>query len=431
MKSDAFSAEIDAIEEVSEKYGIKNIIFYKWDKIEYKDLINKLEKFWILLYNYSNKEELKDRVLDINKEYEVIFVNTALEFLISTVNFLRESLNQPLTEHAELFRDKSLQRSLLQEYNDNLGIKFLKWIPEDFDIQDIEEKIWYPFIIKPIDGVESLGVDKILNRSHFIDYLANYQSFHDIFKARWVDNKELIIEEFIDGKLYSVDYYVNNDWEVFMSKPIEVVLGVDIGINDYFVFTRTLTEDTEKDFKWKRLKNFVKSSVKACAIKNTFVHHEFKINSQWDFKTIEFNGRLWWGRLESLERAYDLNMYEYIVNPELKPWKLKQNSIDINIYAPVRGILEWYNNNILAKFLKRTSVFKIDLNESFLWKEVWLTKDGFIKLGCIKLKNTDFNELSRDYKYIKRYYKDILKVKEPRQRKRDRIIKHVKKIFKK
>ena len=69
MKSDAFTAEIDAIEELSEKYWIKNVIYYKWEKIEYKDLINKLEKFWILLHNYSNKEDLKEQILNFNKDY--------------------------------------------------------------------------------------------------------------------------------------------------------------------------------------------------------------------------------------------------------------------------------------------------------------------------------------------------------------------------
>jgi hypothetical protein len=29
MKSDAFAAEIDAMEEISEKYGVKNVIYYK------------------------------------------------------------------------------------------------------------------------------------------------------------------------------------------------------------------------------------------------------------------------------------------------------------------------------------------------------------------------------------------------------------------
>jgi len=61
MKSSAFTAEIDAMEELSEKYWIKNVIYYKWDPVEYLDLIKKLKKFWILLFNYYNKEEIKKK----------------------------------------------------------------------------------------------------------------------------------------------------------------------------------------------------------------------------------------------------------------------------------------------------------------------------------------------------------------------------------
>jgi hypothetical protein len=32
--------------------------------------------------------------------------------------------------------------------------------------------------------------------------------------------------------------------------------------------------------------------VKATGIRNTFVHHEIKINSKGEFKTIELNGRI-------------------------------------------------------------------------------------------------------------------------------------------
>jgi hypothetical protein len=32
-------------------------------------------------------------------------------------------------------------------------------------------------------------------------------------------------------------------------------------------------------------------------------------------------------------KAYDLNLYEFLVNPELKPGKIKNNVMGINLYA--------------------------------------------------------------------------------------------------
>jgi hypothetical protein len=39
----------------------------------------------------------------------------------------------------------------------------------------------------------------------------SYQEFHDRLKSKGIDTHELIVEEFIDGKLYSIDYFVDQE----------------------------------------------------------------------------------------------------------------------------------------------------------------------------------------------------------------------------
>lgn len=412
MKSDVFSCDIDAMEEVSEKYGVKNVIFYKGEPIEYADLITKLEKFGIFVYNYQNKEDLKKQVLKFSEDYEVIFVTTAIELLINSVNEVKEALWRSMSENPDIFRNKFLQRELIQDHNPDLWIKFMKWTPEDLDINEIEKHIWYPFIVKPIDWVQSSWVAKIRNKSDYSKYIKDYQDFHERLKSRWVDNKDLIVEEFIDWTLYSIDYYVNDNWETTISKPLKVRLWIDVKINDYCNISRIASEKTEWEFKWKRLKTFVNSTIKATGIKNTFVHHEFKINSKWELKTIELNGRIGWWRLELLKRAYSFNMYEMICNPEIKIGKLKESNIVVNIYAHKRWMLRSYNEELLEKIKARKSVYHIEKYDWFLWKEVWLTKDWFVKVWAIKMAHKDYEELAKDFKYIKNKYKEILIIDE-------------------
>jgi len=413
MKSDLFSTEIDAIEALSENYGVKNIICYKWEQIEYIDLINRLEKFGILFCHYSNKEELKEKLSEYQKEYEIAFVSTPLEILVNLTDELKQHLGQSVSEHANIFRDKHLQRHLIQEHNPELGIKFLKWEHDELDVEEIENKIWYPYIIKPIDGVQSSWVGKINNRADFEEYMTHYQGFHDKLKSKGIDTHELIVEEFIDGQLYSIDYFVDQNGETFISKPVKVKLGIDIDVQDYCNIARIVSEKTEEDFKWKRLKTFINATIKATGVKNTFVHHEFKINSKGEFKTIELNGRIGWGRLEVMLKWYGLNLYEFIVNPEVKPGKLKNNVMWINIYATKQWILNGFNQAILDKISKRESVYTIETDESALWKEIWLTKDGFEKIWVIKIMNKDYKTLRKDYMYIKKHYKDLLEITVP------------------
>jgi len=412
MESDAFNAEIDAMEELSDKYEIKNVLFYKWDVIKFDCLIKKLEKFHILCKNYSNKEDLKEQVIELWKEHEIVFIDTPLELLVNTVNEVKEALWNPMSDNPDIFRDKFLQRELIQEHNPDLGIKFIKWTPESLDIKEIEEKVWYPFIIKPVDGVQSSWVAKVTNKKEFDKYINTYNDFHDRLKSRWVDSKELIVEEFINWKLYSIDYFVTWDNEIRVSKPVKVRLGIDVKVDDYCNIARIATEKTEWEFKGKRLKTFINWTIKATWIRNTFVHHEFKINTRWELKTIELNGRIGWGRIELLKRAYDFNLYELLLDPDVKPGVLKESNIAVNIYATKRWILTWFNEKILNKISDRSTVFDIKREESVIWKEIWLTKDWFIKVWVIKLKSKNYSDLARDFNYIKSKYGELLEIEE-------------------
>lgn len=411
MKTSAFTAEIDAMEELSEKYWIKNVIYYKWDTIEYIDLLNKLEKFWILLHNYSNKEDLKEQIIEFNKQYEIIYIWTPMEFLVNIVNEIKISFGRPISDYPDIFRNKSLQRELIQNHNPELGVKFMKWAPEELNIVEIEKNVGYPFIIKPVDWVQSAWVVKITNKKEFNNYIEHYNIFHDRLKSRWVDNKVLIVEEFIDWNLYSIDYFVSSEWIITISRPVKVRLWVDLWIKDYFNFARIVSEKTENEFKWKRLKTFVNSTVKATWIKNSFVHHEFKINSKWEFKTIELNWRIGWWRLEIMQIAYGINLFEFIVNPETKIGNLKECIITIKVYSQKKWILESFNKKVFEKIKKRESVFEVIEDESHIWKEVWLTADWFTNVATIKLKSKDYKIMRKDFIYIKKYFNDLLIVK--------------------
>jgi hypothetical protein len=48
----------------------------------------------------------------------------------------------------------------------------------------------------------------------------------------------------------------------------------------------------EEKFEDKEIEEFVHETVKACGIKNTFIHHEFKKTTKGKLKTIEINGRI-------------------------------------------------------------------------------------------------------------------------------------------
>jgi hypothetical protein len=71
-----------------------------------------------------------------------------------------------------------------------------------------------------------------------------------------------------------------------------VETGKDIDINDYCNVCMHVSEKVEREVDQKLLKKFIRECVEVTEIKNTFIHHEFKITPEGNFKTIEFNGRI-------------------------------------------------------------------------------------------------------------------------------------------
>lgn len=412
MNSGAFTADLDAMEELSEKYKIKNIIFYKWEKIDYLNIISKLEKFWIFTQNYSNKQDLVEKLKKFNQKYEIVFVYTAMELMIKTANLARKSLGLVISEIPNIFRDKSVQRKALLENWEWLWIKYIKWEPNSLNIEKIEKEIDYPFILKPVNWVQSSWVIKVEKRADFLKYISNFTKFHDKLKARWIETKELIIEEFIDWNLYTLDYFVSEKWLVIFSKPAQEILWIDLWVKDYCVVARVASTKVENDLDSVDLKKFIEETVKACKLRNTFVHHEFKLTSKWLLKTIELNWRFWGWRVDLFKEAYEMNLFEMLLNPNIEPGELKKNNIVFNICATKRWKLLWIDEKLFDLIRKRETVESLNFEKKFIWKEVWLTKDWFTKMWTIKLVSSDLEKIMKDFEYVKSRYKKLLLIEQ-------------------
>ncbi|MDP3381282.1 MAG: hypothetical protein Q8S84_07450 [bacterium] len=55
-------------------------------------LIKKLDKFHVVFKNYSNKSDLKNQIIELSKQLEIIYITTILELLVNTVNELKKEL---------------------------------------------------------------------------------------------------------------------------------------------------------------------------------------------------------------------------------------------------------------------------------------------------------------------------------------------------
>jgi len=414
IKTNIFREDLLLLKEINEKYLIKNIFFYStWKLVNIPDEYINNEQ--LEFFDYKDFDDLSNKVLNINKNFEIIFINTLLELEIQTINKLRILIGQEVSTHYEMFNNKSIQRELLYNNDSYISVKFIKSKLLDLNYDEIVTKIWLPFVLKPSRWVQSAWVVKIKKEKNFIKYIENYKVFHSNLVNKWLnDIDEIIAEEYVNWKFYSIDYFVNEKSEIFLTKPVKVELWIDLWIDDFFNYSRIISKEVEKENDENKLYDFIQKNVKATGIKNTFIHHEYKINTKWQYKTIELNGRIGWRRLPYYKMWYNLNLFTLLFEKQ-NEYKLNINLAFLRVYACKTWILKEFNQNLFDQISKLSSSVYISKNQSKINKKVWLTKYWFENTASLRLQNDKLDLLKKDLLFIWKIYQDLLIIDENKE----------------
>lgn len=392
--------------------GIELLNFMKLNE-KWIDIINTMNdnynEKWLYFFWYNNIEEIKE----IISNYEIIETTTFDEWLIDIVIEIKKHLWDKNIENNKIFRSKFLQRQKLLEYDESITVKY-KYTEsiEKIDINEIEREIWYPFIMKPVKWIQSQFVYKVNDRKNFQETLDSFKKWNKehLNKLNESNNIEILFEEFVDWVMYSIDYYVSQIWTILYSKPVKVIFWKDLWVDDFFNFVRLSWKSIDNELSWVDINWFINKCVEATWIRWTFVHHEFKLNSKWELKTIEMNWRIWWYRLEMMREWYNFNLFKFILWEKMQNINSDNNVWIFVIYSTKRWILKGFNEKLIGEIENMKSLFKINKIRENIWKETWLTKDWFTKNLVVKLINNNFNQFETDVQFMMRNRDNLLTV---------------------
>lgn len=161
--------------------------------------------------------------------------------------------------------------------------------------------------------------------------------------------------------MFSIDYYIDEDQNIQITVPVRVLLGEDIRINDSLNFARIASENERKKVPEDKLTKLVTGTVKALDLKNTFIHHEFKQNSQGELRTIEVNGRIGGYRLEMYKKVYGINILSMPFNYNVAPHIPEQtNMAVILVYATYESTLEGFREDLIENIKALPSFLHIN-----------------------------------------------------------------------
>lgn len=254
-------------------------------------------------------------------------------------------LNAPTELSLDWTTDKVKMRQLLRNYDKDISPKFL--VVHDASeetLQRIEKRVGFPLMIKPSGLAASLLVTLCYHREELEQNLKNtVKKIDQIYKKKKGRGEpQILVEEFMEGAMYSIDSYVNQRGVTYHMPLVHVKTGHAVGYDDFFGYQRT-TPVNLKPHKIEAAKRVAEKAIEAMNLRSTTCHIELmKTEDGW--KVIELGPRIGGFRHEMYELSYgiDHSLNDILIRLPRMPKPAKKGksfTIVMQFYAHKKGRL--------------------------------------------------------------------------------------------
>ena len=229
-------------------------------------------------YFYPISIRERDEILEKCREIGVDgIVSIASDLAMETVNYVAEKMGLPgnTMEATDISTNKHLMREAFEANGDPSPRSILVDENTDIDAIDLE----YPMIVKPTDRSGSRGVHKVENIHQLRNAIAKAREYSFEDKA--------VVEEFVDGDEYSVEYLSCEGKHYFLSVTQKLTTGAP-----FFIETGHREPAPISDEKVEQIKKVSEHALDTLKLKYGADHIEVKINSRGQVKLIEIGGRM-------------------------------------------------------------------------------------------------------------------------------------------
>ncbi len=180
----------------------------------------------------------------------------------------------PSVDSIKKARDKFLMKQAFIKHGVPCAKGFLMTSADDLEPSDIQ----FPAIIKPVDAFSSRGVYKLLDYSDIKKFFDKATSLSS--------NNKAIVEEFIDGKEYSVEAVTCNGLTHVIQITEKKITPFPNTVELAQIQPSGVSQKDQKD-----IENIINQSVKALGLDNCATHGELKLTPEGP-KMIEIGARL-------------------------------------------------------------------------------------------------------------------------------------------
>jgi len=303
--------------------------------------------FGKVICDFSNPGELRRTIKEL--EDTMLLIDTVSErgqpyfkLVLPHVAYLPT----PTESSLEWATHKGQMRTIVGAYNPNLvpHVQVIRDNSED-TISSLLNTLKLPYIVKPTGLAASILVNKVSSEAELRETLEHsFETIHDIYArdaGRW--EPEMIVEEFMEGDMYSIDAYVNDAGKVWCLPPIRSKTAHSLGMEGFYTYQNESYLDIDADT-IAAGQTAASDAIHALGLRSCAAHIElFLTPTGW--KIIELGPRpggyrqFMYATAYGIDHAYNDLSVKVGLEPEI-PTKAIGYSLITNTYAEEEGIID-------------------------------------------------------------------------------------------
>ena len=353
--------------------------------------------------DFSSRESILETVRQLPWKPDAIMAT--YENYVLPMAYIGEELGLPVipVEAAKACTDKQLMREAFS--------KSPKPISPDFDnamtwenVKAFAEKHEFPLILKPANLSKSLLVTKSVNME---ELEANWQRTMrqlDAVYAKYAPDRppKIIVEEFLEGSVHSVDAFINTEGKVYLLKEgiVDYQTGYDVGYDDNFHYSRLLPSRLSAEDQAAFLE-CAELGCKMLGMKNSAAHIEIIMTKNGP-RLVEIGARNGGYRERMYRFANDIDIVGNALRlafgqePDIEPKKHEPVAV-LELFPKVPGEFVGIKNEEALRNLPSLEYVSIKAEQG---KFIGKSSDGYKMAAVVILHNSDVKQFNKDLEFV-------------------------------
>jgi hypothetical protein len=314
----------------------------------------------------------------------------------------------PTAESLGWATNKVDMRKRFASYDKNITPKFM--VVKDAQkktLIDIEDRVGFPLVIKPSGLAQSLLVTICFHKEELEKNLKRvFRKIDALDKEYKTDGQaQVIVEQFLDGRQYSIDAYVNSKGKVYFCPLVYIKTGREIGFDDFFGYQQNTPSRLNKE-SVAAAEEACRKAIHALSLRSVTAHVELMTTEQ-GWKVIEAAPRIGGFRDAMYKLSFGIDHTENDILIRMGkipviPKKTLGSSAVMKFFAKKEGKITTLTGTKKAQKLK--SFHDITINKKIGDKAIY-AKHGGKSVFNITLFNVDGSKLLADIRRLEQMIK--------------------------